>query len=153
MRSVLCTLQGRVTMFSDTCPCLPSCCKVLILRSPLQCFLSDFLACQEWRPGTTAAGQWHSPCKPFLLFASLSCFTPPSQKSHLNVILFLNPLPHACLMNSRQRCRKRARVGFNLAECRQVIWKEPWERAQFYYSVIRNKILLREENERWVLIL
>lgn len=45
------------------------------------------------------------------------------------------------------------RVGFNLAKCRQVIWKEPWERAQFYYSVIRNKILLREEKERWVLIL
>lgn len=51
------------------------------------------------------------------------------------------------------RQRHRARVGSNLPECRQVIWKKPWERAWFYYSVIRNKILLQEENERRVLIL
>ena len=65
----------------------------------------------------------------------------------------LKPLLHACLMNVREMLLQCSRVGSNLVECLQVIWRKPWERSQFYYGVIRNKISLQELNERRVLIL
>lgn len=65
-----------------------------------------------------------------------------SQQIHLNAILFLKRPSHACLMNVRSRYYNEAEEG-PIGGVYTSHLKGSLGALQFYYSIIRNKILLQ----------